>query len=117
LILLSLEITIHFGKGLNLFDIPLDDKFEDAFFGVGYHGGRGPFAVYDLNICLNTLEAQGVPEDKAAEILSHETLFKWADNNNAPIFIQGLDIGRINDFIEVCENETSFKLSEADEEC
>ena len=82
-------------------DIPLDEMFEDAFYGVGYQGGKGPFAVYDIDKCLEVLQARGIPEFKAVRMLSHNAIAKWDGNPIAPLYIQSMSIKHIEAFKKV----------------
>ena len=93
-------------------DIPLDAMFEDAFYGVGYQGERGPFAVYDINRCIEILLARGISEVQAIRMMSHTTLSKWEGNPHAPIFIQGLPIDKIEAFKQVVKSADEHNWGE-----
>jgi len=82
-------------------DIPLDEMFEDAFYGVGYQGKRGPFAVYDIDKCLEVLQARRIPEFKAIRMLSHNAFAKWDETPNAPLYIQRMSKNHVEAFNKI----------------
>lgn len=67
--------------------ILLADGYEPAFVGVAVSAGRKPIAVYDIDLCIQTLmNRDGMEYEEAEEFFSFNTLGAYV-GDQTPLFI------------------------------
>jgi hypothetical protein len=63
------------------------DGYDGALIGWAYSPGRGHVAVYDVQLCLQILEGQGMSEEEAAEFFEFNTEGAWV-GKGTPVFLR-----------------------------
>lgn len=65
----------------------LFDGYEDALVGICHRFGRDPIAIYDLDICLETLMDEGTDYEMASDHFWTNTMGTWA-GDGTPAFLK-----------------------------
>lgn len=68
-------------------EVMLADGYEEAFVGIARRFDGAPFAVYDRNKCIKTLNEQGLNSEEAEEYFQFNVEGAYM-GENTPAFIE-----------------------------